>query len=118
MSEDETLCVMNNVLWVPSEYVEPEAEEAFTYRFEEVDYLPMVDLPSQCSNCDLWNKRWRPGQQKCAQKGYTLDDVCKHFTHKKMPVMKEIVIKTFQHREDGWTTFARGDLGKINSLFG
>ncbi len=117
-NEDDALCVLNNVLWVPSEYVEPEAEEEFTYRFEEVEYQPMVDLPTQCANCDLWGKKWRPGRVTCESKGYTLDDVCKHFTHKKLPVTKEIVLRTYARREDGWTTFARGNMGKINRVFG
>jgi len=114
----DKLCVLNNVLWVPSEHVEPDAEEEFTYRFEEVEYQPQVDLPPQCSNCDLWGKKWRPGRTTCAEKGYTLDDVCKHFEHKKLPVVKEIVLKTYAKRPDGWTTFARGDMGKINRIFG
>lgn len=116
--DGDSLCVLNNVLWVPSDYVEPDDEEEFTYRFEEVVYQPMVDLPPQCSNCDLWGKKWRPGRITCEQKGYTLDDVCKHFTHKKTPVTKEIVLKTYQRREDGWTTFARGDMGKVERVFG
>lgn len=113
----EKLCVLNNILWVPTEYVEEEAREDFTYRFEEVEYHPNLDLPPQCSNCDLWGKKWRPGRTTCEQKGYTIHDVCKHFSHKKIPISKEIVLKTYQDRPDGWTTFARGDIGKIKKHF-
>jgi len=113
----EKLCVLNNILWVPTEYVEDEAREDFTYRFEEVEYHPNLDLPPQCSNCDLWGKKWRPGRTTCEQKGYTIHDVCKHFSHKKIPISKEIVLKTYQDRQDGWTTFARGDIGKIKKHF-
>lgn len=119
MSDDaDKLCVLNNVLWVPSEHVDSEVEEEFTYRFEEVEYQAQTDLPAQCSNCDLWGKKWRPGRVTCADKGYTLDDRCKDFEHKKLPVVKEIVLKTYSKRPDGWTTFARGDMGKIKRIFG
>lgn len=113
----ESLCVLNNVLWVPTDQVSQEAEEAFTYRFQEVEHLPQVDLPAQCSNCDLWGKKWRPGRTTCADKGYSLSDVCKHFEHRKVPVTKEIILRTYATRDDGWTTFARGNLGKINKHF-
>ena len=111
------LCVLNNVLWVPTQYVSDEARESFTYRFEEIEYQPMVDLPQKCANCSLWGKKWRPGSVTCAQKGYTLEDICKSFEHKQQPVAKEIVLKTYKDRPDGWTQFARGDLGKVRNTF-
>lgn len=111
------LCVLNNVLWVPTEYVDDEAREEFTYRFEEIEYQPMLDLPQKCANCELWGKKWRPGQTTCAAKGYTLEDTCKSFSHKKQAVSKEIVLKTYKDRPDGWTQFGRGDLGKIRRTF-
>jgi len=115
--EKTKLCVLNNVLWVPTQYVDQDVKEEFTYRFEEIEYQPMLDLPQKCANCELWGKKWRPGSMTCAQKGYTLEDICKSFSHKKMPVSKEIVLKTYRERHDGWTQFARGDLGKIRRCF-
>jgi len=117
MGKKTKLCVLNNVLWVPSQYVDDDARKDFTYKFEEVEYHPNLDLPSKCSNCELWGKKWRPGRTTCKQKGYTIEDVCKHFSPKKVPVSKEIVVKTYQDRPDGWTTFARGDIGKIKKHF-
>lgn len=117
MGNKTKLCVLNNVLWVPSQYVDDDARDDFTYKFEEVEYHPNLDLPAKCSNCELWGKKWRPGRTTCKQKGYTIEDVCKHFSPKKVPVSKEIVVKTYQDRPDGWTTFARGDIGKIKKHF-
>jgi superfamily II DNA or RNA helicase len=117
MSDDNTL-ILDNVLWVPRHLVTEEAREAFTYRFEKVNYVPQIDLPKKCANCHLWDKKWRPGKMTCAEKGYTLEDVCKHFDPKKLPVVEEIIIKTHRDHDEDWTMFARGDLGKIERLFG
>jgi len=118
MSKKEPLCTLNSQLWVPSDLVTPQAEDDFTYTFDKVEYQPMVDLPRMCMNCDLWEKKWRPGKVTCEDKGYRVDDLCNKFTHKKTPVHIETTLKTYKRRNDGWTVFARGDLGKINKHFG
>lgn len=110
------LAVLDNVLWVPSDVVDDQTED-FTYRFETVTYEPQLHLPSKCSNCDLWNKKWRPGRRTCADLGYALHDVCGSFTHRKFPVREEHIVKTWKEVGE-WTVFARGDLDKIENLFG
>lgn len=118
MSDDNNTLILDNVLWVPRHLVTNEARAAFTYKFEKINYVPQIDLPRQCANCHLWDKKWRPGKMTCAEKGYTLDDVCKHFDPKKLPVVEEVIIKTHRDHDDDWTMFARGDLGKIERIFG
>lgn len=114
----EKLAVLNNVLWVPNEHVSSEQTEDYTYRHEVVTFEPNLHLPSDCSNCDLWGKEWRSGRRTCEDLGYTLNDVCSSFTHKKFPVRQEQVIKTWKRFDDDWTIFARGDLAKIKRNFG
>lgn len=115
--DDAPLCVLNTVLWVPTEYVEEENKDDYTYSFEEVEYLPQVGLPQQCSSCDLWGKKWRKGRRTCNQVGYELDSLCKSFTPKKEPKVTIIPVKTYAKQGD-WTKFSRGDMGKIERNFG
>lgn len=117
MSENEPLTVLDNVLWVPSSCVDDQPKK-FTYKFETVTYQPQLHLPSQCSSCELWNRKWRPGRRTCADLGYTLSDVCNQFSHRKLPVKEEFIVKTWKKVNEDWTIFARGDLGKVEKLFG
>src|SRR5574343_986051 len=111
------LCVRYHVLWVPTEEVTNAAKNDFTYRFKEVNYVPDTNLTPQCVNCNLWGKKWRKGQSTCAQKGYTLNDLCRYFAPKEKKEVTEKVVRTYEERDDGWTIFARGDLGKIRTHF-
>lgn len=117
MSKKDPSCVLNSQLWVPTDLVTRKAEKDFTYTFDKVEYQPKVDLPRMCMNCDLWGKKWRPGKTTCESKGYSVDDLCKDFTHKKEPIHIKSTLKTYKHRSDGWSIFSRGDLSKIKKHF-
>lgn len=95
-----------------------EHKERFTYRFEKVEYRQDTDLPRQCSSCDKWGKAWRFGNRTCKEDGYSLDDICAQFEYKKIPVVNETIVKTFKQVGSDWTVFARGDVSKIEELFG
>jgi superfamily II DNA or RNA helicase len=114
---DEPLVVLDNVLWVPTSCIDDQPDK-FTYKFETVTQQLQSHLPAQCSSCAQWNKRWRPGKRTCADLDYTLNDVCDEFFYRSLPVREEFIVKTWKEISEDWTIFARGDLGKIEELFG
>lgn len=107
-----------NMLYVPSSLVKTEHMHAYTYEIESSQSTPQTHLPIVCENCQMWGLQWRkPNQGTCASIGYTQNDSCGMFRPKvdKVKVTTEV---TTWSQEGDYFLFPRGDLGKLDRVFG
>lgn len=103
---------------MPSELVTDENISDYTYEIETFKLKVLDNLPKQCSSCQKWGKRWRPGKTTCSDAGFGQSDLCDSFEFKTMNEKVVTEIKTHRDCGDGLFMFARGDLRKLLKNFG
>lgn len=111
-------CILKEVLYVPSCHVTDENIEDYTYFIEKTETKTLDSLPKQCSSCDLWGKKWRPGRITCSDAGFTSNDICDKFSFRTIIEKNLVEIKTHRNLDNGYYIFARGDIRKLLKNFG
>lgn len=112
---------LSDMLYVPVEHVRPEHVNAFTYTFEKVVYEKATDVTRKCANCKFWKTPWidySGNEVLCHLKGYKEDDYCKKFDPKPVKRVEHHEIATCKQLDNLVYVFNRGDLGKIEKVFG
>lgn len=117
-----SLPVLRDRLYIPNAMVRREHTAAFTHVIKSESYKPMQDgqVERKCRNCHWWRRAWkdeREHTQYCHKLGYTELDKCGDFMVKQIKTIEELEIQTYKRKGD-CTAFARGDLAKLQKVFG
>jgi hypothetical protein len=115
------LPVLKERLKVPTDLVDREHLDAFTYVIKKESYKPIGnDVAKKCMNCHWWHRAWKDSRgwtKYCHKLGYTEYDSCEDFKVKEFKQVEELEVQTYKRRGN-FIYFACGNLDKIQDIFG